>query len=193
MPALYLVEQGAEISCDGERIEVRRDDDLLQSLPLIKIEQVVIVGNIGLTTPAIKRLLDHNVDVVFLTQTGRFHGRLVGEAPPHVPLRRMQYRRAEDTTWGLEAARAMVEGKLRNERALLQRFRRDLMKPPPELEGTIEVLWAMIEKVARTQGRSSLMGTEGFATKRYFAHCASFCVTRGGGSRAGNAARRLIP
>ncbi len=169
MPTLYLIEQGAELHCDGERMDVRRDGVVLQSLPLIKIEQVVIFGNVQLSTPAIKRLLDREVDVVFLTQGGRFHGRLVGESPPHVALRRLQYRRADDSAWALAVARAMVGGKLRNQRALLQRFRRDRVDPPPELDEIITTLQETTHKAERTQGRSALMGAEGFATKRYFA------------------------
>lgn len=169
MPTLYLVEQGTELHCDGERMEVRRDDEVLQALPLIKIEQVIVFGNVRLSTPAMKRLLDRKVDVVFLTLSGRFHGRLVGESPPHVALRRMQYRRAEDATWTIAQARAFVGGKLRNQRALLQRFRRDRTTPPPELDASIDALLATIGRLERMQGRSALMGAEGFATKRYFA------------------------
>src|SRR3712207_4496610 len=117
MPALYLIEQGAELHCDGERMEVRHEDAVLQSMPLIKIDQVVVFGNVQLSTPAIKRLLDRNIDVVFLTLAGRFHGRLVGEAPSHVALRRLQYRRADDTSWAIALARAVVLGKLQNQRA----------------------------------------------------------------------------
>ena len=169
MPTLYLVEQGAELRCDGERLVVQREDMVLQELPLVKIEQVVIFGNVQLTTPAIKRLLDRKVDVVFLTLAGRFHGRLAGEPPPHVALRRMQYRRGDDSDWALRAARAMVIGKLRNQRALLQRFRRDRVAPPPELDESIAALEEMMHKAERSQGRSALMGAEGFGTRRYFA------------------------
>lgn len=169
MPALYLIEQGAALHCDGDRMEVRRDDDVLQSVPLVKVEQVIVFGNVQLSTPAIKRLLDRRIEVVFLTQAGRFHGRLVGQTTPHVALRRMQYRRAEDKEWAHGVARAMVGGKLRNQRALLQRFRRDRVDPPAELDGSIAALQEMIDKSARTQGRSALMGAEGFGTKRYFA------------------------
>ena len=84
-------------------------------------------------------------------------------------LRRMQYRRAEDKAWAHGVARAMVGGKLRNQRALLQRFRRDRVDPPPELDGSIAALQEMIDKSERTNGRSALMGAEGFGTKRYFA------------------------
>ncbi|GAC1436135.1 MAG: hypothetical protein NVSMB6_32480 [Burkholderiaceae bacterium] len=82
MPVLYLLEQGTTIQCNGERIEVRKDDEVLQSVPLVKLEQIFIFGNVQCTTQALKRFLDRNLDVVFLTTSGRFRGRLVGETSP---------------------------------------------------------------------------------------------------------------
>ncbi|MBA3947472.1 MAG: CRISPR-associated endonuclease Cas1, partial [Herpetosiphonaceae bacterium] len=169
MPTLYLVEQGAQVSCDGERLEVRQSGSVLTSLPLIKIDQIVVFGNIGFSTPALKRLLDRDIEVVFLTLGGRFHGRLVGQTPPHVALRRMQYRRADDPNWTISVAREIVLGKLRNERALLQRLRRDRVAPPAELDDVILALAETVTKAERAQGRSTLMGLEGFGAKRYFA------------------------
>lgn len=169
MPTVYLIEQGTALHCEHDCFEVRKDEVTLQRIPLIKIEQIVVCGNVQLSTPAIKRLLDHNIDVVFLTQAGRFHGRLVGETPPHVALRRLQYRRADDPAWAFTVARTMVAGKLCNCRALLQRYRRDRTHPPPALDESIDALYDMIAKIPRTQGRSALMGIEGFAAKRYFA------------------------
>lgn len=43
---LYLIEQGAELGCDGERLVVRRDDDVLGSSPISAVGDVVIFGNI---------------------------------------------------------------------------------------------------------------------------------------------------
>ncbi len=168
MPPLYLIEQGAAVHCDGERLSIRKADEVLQTVPLVKVDQVVVFGNIQLSTPAIKRLLDLDIDVAFLTQHGRFRGRLVGDTPPHVALRRMQYRRADEQGWSFEVARALVRGKLRNCRALLQRYQRDRVAPPPALRESIEALHEVLGKVEGVQGRSALMGLEGFGAKRYF-------------------------
>ncbi len=168
MPPLYLIEQGASVHCDGERLSIRKADDVLQTVPLVKIDQVVVFGNIQLSTPVIKRLLDLDIDVAFLTQYGRFRGRLVSDTPPHVALRRLQYRRADDTGWSFEVARTVVRGKLRNCRALLQRYQRDRVTPPSALRDSINTLYEVLGKVELAQGRSALMGLEGFGAKRYF-------------------------
>jgi CRISPR-associated protein Cas1 len=168
MATLYVVEQGAEISCDGERLEVRRAGELLGSAPLIKLDDVVIFGNVGLSTPAIKRLLDRGIDVTFLTVEGRYHGRLVGQVTAHVALRQAQYARAASEAWALRMAQACVEGKLRNQRAVLQRFARNRAHAPSEALAAAEALDGYLARVGRTTQISSLLGVEGSATARYF-------------------------
>lgn len=168
MPTAYILEQGAELFCTGECMTVCKDGTTLHRLPLIKLDQIVIMGNVGISTPAIERLLDRNIDVVFVTQQNRLHGKLTGRTSPHVALRHLQYRRADDAVWSLNLARAVVQGKLHNCRALLQRYRRDRVTPPPDLAASITTIAASLDQVARVHGRSALMGMEGFGTQRYF-------------------------
>ncbi len=169
MATLYVTEQGSEIGCDGERLVVRRDGAVIGSAPLIKIEDVVIIGNVGLSTPAIKRLLDNGVTVTFLTVHGRYQGRLVGSVSAHAALRAAQYRRADDRAWSLHLAQRFVEGKLRNCRAVLRRFARNRASAPVDAEQAADDLDRFIERVPRTTTLNALMGVEGSATARYFA------------------------
>ena len=168
MPTLYVIEQGAEIGCDGERLEVRRTGEILSAVPLVKISDIIVFGNVGLTTPAIKRLLDRGVDVTFMTLEGRYHGRLVGEVTAHVSLRQAQYARAADSAWALRQAQAIVGGKLHNQRALLQRFARNRASPPPDAESTAHALGDYLGRVGRTTRIPALLGVEGSATACYF-------------------------
>ncbi|RRR78335.1 MAG: CRISPR-associated endonuclease Cas1 [Candidatus Viridilinea halotolerans] len=168
MPTLYVIEQGAVLACDGERIEVRREDAVLGSIPLIKLDDIVVFGNVGLSTPAIKRLLDRGIEVVFLTTDGRYHGRLVGEVTAHVALRQAQYARAADAAWALDQAQRFVAGKIRNQRAVLHRFTRNRSNPPAEAERAAAELDYELQRVGRTTKINALMGLEGSATARYF-------------------------
>ncbi len=168
MATLYVVEQGAEIGCHSERIEVRRDANVIGSVPLVKLEDIIIFGNIAISTPALKRLLDRGIEVTFMTVDGRYQGRLIGQTTAHVALRQAQYAFAADTTRALRLAQSFVEGKLRNQRAVLQRFCRNRANPPAEASAAAADLDAFIQRVGRTTKLSSLLGVEGSATARYF-------------------------
>jgi CRISPR-associated protein Cas1 len=169
MATLYLIEQGATLGIDGERLEVRGENGVLASVPLVKISDIVVFGNVGLSTPALKRLLDRAIEVTFMTVDGRYHGRLVGQTTAHVALRQAQYARAADSAWALQQAKAFVSGKLRNQRAVLQRFSRNRSAAPAEAAAAAEAMDGYLRQVERCTQLSSLLGVEGSATARYFA------------------------
>jgi CRISPR-associated protein Cas1 len=167
MPPLYLVEQGAKLSHDGHRLVVTKDGETLASVPLIHVSEVLIFGNVQVTTPVLKTLLSRGVDVVFLTEDGRhYYGRLVGPPTKYGELRLWQYERARQAAFGLALAQRFVGGKLRNMRTLLQRYNREMNDP--EVAEAVEQLAALAERAPRTQNLHSLQGVEGKGSALYF-------------------------
>lgn len=166
MPPLYITRQGAKVRIDNRCLVVEKDQESLLKVPIGHVSQVVIFGNIGLTTPAISYLLNKEVDVAFLSQNGRYRGRLSGRLTPHVPLRRAQYRILDDRDAVLQAAKAFVLAKLQHQRTLLQRQQRE--NPHPEISAAVEQIKRAIISVPRKESLSSLRGVEGAATAAYF-------------------------
>jgi CRISPR-associated protein Cas1 len=166
MPPFYVIEQGAKLSHDGRRLVVSKDDHELATTPLVHVSEVVLMGNVGLTTPAIKLLLKENSDVVFLTQDGDYCGRLTGPQTPHVLLRRKQYRCQEDAAFTQAFAQCVVRGKLANLRTLLMKHNRE--QPDAAVSLAVEALGAALLRAPRTTTINSLLGVEGAATAAYF-------------------------
>ena len=166
MPPLYLIEQGAKLNHDGRRLIVSKQDKELSSTPLAHVSEIVVMGNVGLTTPAIKLLLAENIDVVFLTQDGDYCGRLVGSATPHVLLRRKQYRCQEEAAFGLTMAQRIVAGKISNMRTLLLRHNRE--RNDAAIASAAEALGEALGRTPRTTTLNALNGVEGAATAAYF-------------------------
>ena len=61
MAILYITEQGAVLHRSGNQIIVKKDRDVLQEIPIIQLDEVVIFGNGHITTPAIGYLLHKNI------------------------------------------------------------------------------------------------------------------------------------
>jgi CRISPR-associated protein Cas1 len=165
MPNLYVTQQGARIETEQGRILVTKHDEVLLSVPAINVDQIVLIGNVGITTPALDVLFDRQIGLLFLNRKGEFKGRLSGELPRNVELRQMQYRRADDPVFCLELSRRLVEGKIRNSRTLLQRRQRDRDIPCPEIIGLQELL----DDLASVTTQNILLGMEGQAGRLYFA------------------------
>lgn len=165
MPAIYVTEQGASLGIDHHRLEVRKDGEVVAEFPMGHVDRVVILGNVGITTPALRRLMTRGVDLVFMSLGGRYYGRLSGETTPHVALRRAQYVAQGDAAFALALAQRIVAAKIHNQKVLLQRRRR---KGVGGLGEIIDDLTAAEARAGRTQTLNALRGVEGSATARYF-------------------------
>ncbi|HQE92099.1 MAG TPA: CRISPR-associated endonuclease Cas1 [Anaerolineae bacterium] len=165
MAAVYVTEQGARLGIDHQRLEVRKDDAVVAEFPLGHVERVIILGNVNVTTPTLKRLMQAGIDLVFLSMDGQYYGRIQGELTPHIALRRAQYQRQGADVFVLALAQRIVAGKIRNQRVLLQRQKR---AGHTELEATLAALDDYEARAGRTQTLNALLGVEGSATARYF-------------------------
>lgn len=168
MAVLYLTEQGATLRKDHELFTVTKDGAVLTAIPAPRVEQVVVFGNIGLTTPVIDYLLQSGIDCVFCNQYGKYHGRLFSTESNFGELRRLQYRSVEDRDLSLRLARQFVLGKARNQWALLTRYLRQRGNEghsPPALavENGVDA-----SAFAGAQSAATLRGIEGGSSAAYF-------------------------
>lgn len=166
MATLYVTEQGARVEKEYHKLVVTKDDETLVAVPAIKVTSVVLVGNVGVTTPAITFLLDNGIDLVYLTSQGKLRGRLVGAAPLNIALRRAQYKKTEDGAFALGVSRAIVEGKLANYRVLAQRWGRQRKSEPFRIAA--EALAQYAGAVDEAADLAVLRGVEGAGSKGYF-------------------------
>lgn len=171
MPPLYVVQQGAKIRCLNRRIRIEKEEPgiengVLADVPLVHVSEIVLFGNIGITTPAIGYLLDENIPVTFLTGSGEFRGQLTGPVNPNVPVRRAQYNCLNNPVFVLEMASSFVKAKLEHQKALLQRHNKDMQDLA--VEAAVLRLKTTRQDVERKTCLSSLRGVEGSSTAAYF-------------------------
>ena len=164
MSVVYITQQGAVLGKEGERLIVTHDGVTLLDQPLLHVNQVVVFGNVTVTAPAASLLLKRKVEVVFLFQRGRYKGRLQPEYSQTVDLRKQQYHQAEDPSFRLALARALVHGKIRNTLLFCLRQR----QRPSGLEGSVERLKRLGRQVETAADLEVLRGYEGTAAALYF-------------------------
>ncbi|MCS7216570.1 MAG: CRISPR-associated endonuclease Cas1 [Candidatus Bipolaricaulota bacterium] len=166
MSALYVLEDGAVLRKEGAQVVVvGAKAGVLLKMPLEQVEEIVVVGNATVTAPLVAELLARGIGLAYFSRSGEFLGRLVPETSKNVPLRWAQFRAAADSRTALALARAMVKGKILNQRTLLMRAAREGV---PDLAAAIEDLKLLAERVERAQTLDELRGLEGAASARYF-------------------------
>ncbi len=163
MPVLYLTEQGASVHKDGELFVIMKEGKVLEKIPIIKVEQIVIFGNVNLTTPAIHTILANGIDCVFCSSYGKYHGRLISNESKFGALRQKQMETRLDERKTAELARSFVLGKITNEILLLRRYEKEA-----DVRAEIEELSELGRKAARSWDLEEIRGFEGAASACYY-------------------------
>lgn len=198
MSTLYLTEQYAVVKKDGETLVVHipaNPDKGIEKrsvrVPLIKVDQVVVHGDVTLTAPAMHMLLLQRIEICYTDYFGRFVGRLTPEFSKNSLIRLAQHRAHNDPARALALAKSFVLGKLSNARTMLLRANRK--SNDGEIERAIAGMKTVLTKVetmdsenaaARATGAGAvgrvtelnpavgvvndLLGLEGAASSFYF-------------------------
>ena len=165
---LYVQARGAKVSKNGETLEIWVDDAKAATARLNEVSQVVLQGNIYLTSPALQELMSREIPVTWASHGGWFYGHTIGTGHKNVELRTAQYRASFEDRVCRELARGLVAAKIRNQRTLLRRNWKDGELP----ENLLAEFRGDIERAERATDLPQLLGVEGNGAARYFRHFA---------------------
>jgi CRISPR-associated protein Cas1 len=173
---LYLQERGSYVGKRSEHLTVRKDGQEIQRVPIAAIRQVVVFGNVQVSTQALECLAQLEVSVVYLTAYGRFIAALMPAPTKNVLLRVNQVRLFADPERALTLAKAVVQAKISNQRTLLMRCLRsrslDETNGSENARGSDEPaaqeMAELLNRLDRIADPAVLLGTEGQAANLYF-------------------------
>lgn len=162
---VYVQAQHAKVSKKGETLEITLDEETIATARLGEVSQLVLMGNIYVTTPCLHALMGREIPISWHSYGGWFIGHTVGTGHKNVELRTAQYRESFSGQSCLHIARSLIYAKILNARTLLRRNWRGQDKP-------IELIQALkrdAEHALRASSLDELLGIEGAAAARYFA------------------------
>jgi len=173
---LYLHEPGSHVGKRSEHLIVRKDGQEIQRTPIAAIHQVVVFGNVQLSTQALECLANLEVAVVYLTGYGKFVAALMPAPTKNVQLRVNQIKLFSDPQKALALARSVVKAKINNQRTLLMRSLRSRALDEPSTNDNIrgsdepaaQEMADLLNRVDRICDPAVLLGTEGQAAALYF-------------------------
>jgi CRISP-associated protein Cas1 len=167
---LYVTSTDSYLRLDNDTLRVMVDDETRLRVPLHHLQAVVCMGHIGLSAPLMHRLAADAITLVLLDANGRFQARLEGPTTGNVLLRRAQHRAIDDVAFTVALARAVVAGKLRNQRQVLLRGAREAKDAGDEaqLTRTAQDLAASLRALPAATTLDALRGLEGEAARNYF-------------------------
>jgi CRISPR-associated protein Cas1 len=159
---LYLNSQGLWLGKSGQVLQAKKDSALIDQFRLLDISQINVFGSVQVSTAVIQAACEQEIPIAYFSMGGWFYGLTQGLELTNVFLRREQFRAADRPSLCLSFARALIAGKIRNQRVLLQR---NHVEPDRVL---LNMLKALQGEAERARSLESLLGIEGNAAAVYF-------------------------
>jgi CRISPR-associated protein Cas1 len=163
---LHLLAPGLTLARVSERLAVARGRDRLREIPIHKLDQVFLSGNVFITSPALQLCAENRVSVHFADGRGVPYAQLASPECHDAQLRRRQYAMLDDTGGVLKLAQALVLAKIAGQRALLRRYFRN--HPVANAEMRLAEMGYMADGAQGASDLDKLRGHEGMAARIYF-------------------------
>ncbi|OGR28612.1 MAG: CRISPR-associated endonuclease Cas1 [Desulfobacterales bacterium RIFOXYA12_FULL_46_15] len=163
---VYIKTQGARIIKEERHLQVKKGNDVYNTLFTYKLDQLLLFGNIEITHGALCMLMKSNIDTIFLTRYGRYLGRLASPESKNVFLHKRQYQMVDDQNFGLKLVKNIVSGKLTNMTTLMMRMKRS--RNIPEAGHKARQIQHLISGVHDADAIDSVRGYEGRGSAIYF-------------------------
>jgi CRISP-associated protein Cas1 len=166
MGTIYVTQDEAFIGKIDERIHVKADKKKLLEVPLINVDGLVILGRANFSPALVSELLTRKIPLSFLTNTGKYLGRLEPELTKNIFVRQAQWSVTKDSDKAIHVVTAFIRGKLKNYRNLL--MLRNRQNSNDKLEKGIEQITGIINSLDTKNNIDSLRGLEGAGSAIYF-------------------------
>ncbi len=155
---LHLATYGALASLRSGRVVVKHRGDLVSTIPLERVQAVVIHGNVDVSSGLMRELMWRRLPIIWCSSAGRVVG---WASTAHTPngLARVQQHVAS-ANGHLPLARAFIQAKLRNQATLLRRH--------SSLTQPVRRLRELSEQVRSAESLGEIFGIEGAAARTYF-------------------------
>ena len=168
---LYVQEQGAYVGKKGASLVIRKSGEQLATARLKDVSQLVLCGNVQVSTQTLHQLCEASIPVVYLSTGHWFYGHTAGMGIKNAFDRAAQFQAAQNPATCLAFARQLVVDKGTNQRALL---RRNGQPADADLRDIAD----LVQTAAEAPSIASLLGVEGSIARLYFQNFASLLKPR---------------
>ncbi|MEH2195490.1 MAG: CRISPR-associated endonuclease Cas1 [Nostoc sp.] len=171
MTTLYVTDQGAYLSVKNQQFQVYYQGELRIKVPVSRVSNVVLFGCCNVSHGAVSMALRRRIPIMYLSQKGRYFGRLQVEGDAKVEYLMLQVEHCKNPEFIKKQAEAIVRAKLHNSRILLMRLnRRQKSKNVDEkiIKAASNDLEILMSKLPFADNMDMLRGYEGKAAAIYF-------------------------
>jgi len=165
---LYIVDEKAYLSLDGENIVCLLDKNEKFRVPFSNVESIYCFSYLGCSPALMGKCVSYGIPICFLSPEGRFLAKVAGETKGNVFLRKKQIEYFNVAP--IELTQNTVASKLSNTIYLIKRSMRDnpVLNEDGSLSHCIERLKEGVNSIYSEKDTTVIMGIEGNCAKAYF-------------------------
>lgn len=166
---LYITQPDVYLALDGDNILLLKEQEKLGRFPLHNLESIVSFGYTGASPALMGYCADRDISITFMTMSGRFLARVIGQSKGNVVLRKKQYLESEDEMSSARIARNFIVGKIYNHKWMIERMTRDypMRVDVAAFKEISKQLSALLLDVKACEDLERLRGLEGQAAVSY--------------------------
>jgi CRISP-associated protein Cas1 len=168
MSTVYIVSDSGRLVRANKTLVYEMPDGTRTIIHPHRTSQIVVQGNADLSSSAIKLLMQHGIQTVFLNKNGRFNGKIDFGPPKNVAVRLKQQERLHDNEFGLAWAKTVARAKIRNQINFAQRISRKEEERSQDLQNAIRDMSDSEKKLEECTEMNQVRGLEGWSARRYF-------------------------
>lgn len=168
---LYITQAGSSLLKDHETVVVKNENKVILQVPIHHLIGIVCLGSAIYVSPELMRYCNETqVAISFISEYGKFQGRVEGIKNGNVLLRREQFRKADLESCCLEFSKRFVQGKIANYRTQLMRFAREALSEDvrESYEKASNKLLNVLKHIQTAQTVDQVRGFEGEGSATYF-------------------------
>ena len=174
MSTLYVTDQGAYLSVKNQQYQVFYQQVLKIKVPAVRVTNIVLFGCCNVSHGAVSLSLRRRIPIMYLSQKGRYFGRLQTEGNAKVEYLMRQVECSQNPDFTRKQAEAIVWAKLHNSRALLLKLNR--RRPSKLAISAIDLIADLMNNLPQADSMDALRGYEGKAATIYFQALGSLFV-----------------
>lgn len=165
MSFVYITEEGAKVQKKNGKYLVGRNLEIMFEIPENILEGLVLIDKIQVSSQAMISFLENGIPVTWISDTGKFFGRL--ESTKHVNVfKQVKQIEVRNERFALNISQKIIAAKAHNQVTVLQRYNRRCKSL--KVEYNIRQMKAIMKHISLTENKEQLMGYEGVIAKYYF-------------------------
>jgi CRISPR-associated protein Cas1 len=171
---IYIQTQNSWLHKDNDNLVLKVDKETKARVPIHKLQGLVCFGQVTISPYLMAHCAENGITITFLNLYGKYLARVEGPVSGNVLLRRTQHLTGHDVEKSVVIAKAMLTGKIYNQRYVIRRYCRDYSQKEAG-DNSLEPLQAVEKRLTRSlaglvncKEMDTLMGHEGAAARAYF-------------------------